>query len=170
MLKRVLDPCGIIRVQTWGSQSAAPSTVEQTLGVAWPQQIGAIASGRADILCTGPTDWLVVVIESDVSALLKRLDVAFDGSSFRATNVSQALARVEIDGRDARKLLSKGCALDLHPHCFPPGLCARTRFAGMPVIIRCTRYWTFECIVSLSYTDYFLSWLNDAALEFGAVS
>ena len=163
---RSLDPCSIVRVQTWDSQAAAPAKVELALGIAWPRETGASVSGRVDIICTGPTDWLVMASDLDGAELLQRLDQAFMGSLFRATNVSQALSRMEIDGPDARMLLAKGCSLDLHPPCFPPGRCARTRFAAMPVIIRCMQGSTFECVVTSSYADYLRSWLTDACEEF----
>ena len=71
-----------------------------------------------------------------------------------------------IQGPEVRSLLLKGCALDLHPSQFPPGRCARTRFAALPTILRCTSATNFECIVTSSYRDYLLSWLADAAEEF----
>jgi sarcosine oxidase subunit gamma len=166
MLKCLLDPCSIIRVQTWEATATAPPTVEQALGIAWPMGTGAVACGRADILCTGPTEWLVIAADPNAQTLLQQLDGVFEGSTFRATNASHALARIEIDGANARTVFAKGCALDLDPSRFPPGRCARTRFAGVPVIVRCTEGSTFECIVTSSYRDYLLSWLTDAAAEF----
>jgi sarcosine oxidase subunit gamma len=165
MRSRPLESCSIIRVQSWNG-ALAPSAVEQLLGVRWPKTIGAVASGRAAIICVGPTDWRVIAADPDFTPWLQQLDAAFEGSAFRATDVSQALARIEIDGPEARELLAKGCSLDLYPPLFPPGRSARTRFAGMPVVVRCLRHSTFECIVPVSYADYFLSWLEDAALEF----
>jgi sarcosine oxidase, subunit gamma len=166
MLEPLIDPCSILRVQTWDSQAPAPAKVEQALGVVWPHDSGAVACGRAAILCIGPTDWLVIASDPDAAALLDWFEEAFEGSAFRATNVSQALARIKIDGPAARLLLAKGCSLDLHPPRFAPGRCTRTRLAGMPVIVRCTQPSTFECIVTSSYGDYLLSWLADAATEF----
>jgi sarcosine oxidase subunit gamma len=166
MRSRVLEPCTIIRVQSWDCGVPAPSQVEQVLGFAWPRETGAVASGGADVISTGPTDWLVTTTDPNAGALLQRLEETFDGSAFRATNMSQALCRIEIDGPEARTLLSKGCSLDLHPSRFPPGRAARTRFAGMPVIVRCTQPSTFECIVTSSYLDHLVSWLADAVLEF----
>jgi sarcosine oxidase subunit gamma len=166
MFKTLIDPCSIIRLQSWDCEIPAPSKIEQVLGSAWPNETGVAASGRVDILCVGPTDWLVIDTHPETGALLQQLAEAFEGSAFRATNVSSALARIEIEGPEARVLLSKGCALDLHPPCFPPGRCARTRLAGMPVIVRCTRASTFECIIASSYRDYLVSWLTDAAAEF----
>jgi sarcosine oxidase subunit gamma len=111
-------------------------------------------------------DWLVTAVDPDPSVIMQLLDAAFEGSTFRATNVSQALTRVEIKGPETRALLAKGCSIDLHPSDFAPGRCARLRFAGMPVIVRCTERSTFECTVTISYANYFLSWLTDAAIEF----
>ena len=176
MLSRVLEPCGIIRVQTWDSKltglpkPAGLAKAEQALGATWPELVGATANGHADILCTGPTDWLVIAPDPDITGLLHGLGEAFEGSSFRATNASHALTRLAIEHSEARVLLAKGTALDLDPTCFPPGRCARTRFADIPVIVRCKRMSAFELIVASSYHEYLISWLNDAAREFQALT
>jgi sarcosine oxidase subunit gamma len=166
MRSHLLDPCSFIRVQTWNSQATTTQRVEIALGARWPNEIGTIASGRVDILCVGPTDWLVTAADPDAKALHRQLEDAFEGSAFRATNVSEALARVEVQGPEVRALLLKGCALDLHPSRFPPGRCARTRFAALPAVLRCTGATNFECIVLASYQSYLLSWFTDAAEEF----
>jgi len=166
MRKQVLGPCCILRIQTWDDEAFVPPAVEDILGVAWPKRTGLVARGRADVIYVGPTDWLVLWADADAGALLMHLDVALEGSTFRATNVSQALVRIQLDGTEMRDLLAKECSLDLHPPLFPPGRSARTRFAGMPVIVRCIGTSTFELIVTQSYTDYLLAWLEDAKLEF----
>jgi len=164
----LLDPCSILRVQTWDENAALAAGVEEGLGIAWPRHTGAVASGRADVLCIAPTDWLVMASNPDAASLLQGIEGALKGSAYRAATLSQALARIQIEGSQARSLLAKGCALDLHPHYFAAGRSARTRFAGLPVIVRCTQSSTFVCIVTASYRDYLLAWLNDAALEFAA--
>lgn len=168
VLKRLLSPCSIMRIQTWDNEAIASCTVGDVLGVAWPHTTGAFAAGRAEVVCVGPSEWLVIARDSDVISWLHRLDVAFRESSFRVTNLSQALSCIEIESPEARNLLAKGCALDLSS--FAPGRCARTRFAGMPVIVCCRDVSKFECIVTLSYVDYLLSWLADATLEFESTS
>ena len=166
MRSRLLDPCAFIRVQTWNAQASPNQKVEVALGARWPTETGTIASGRAEILCIGPTDWLVTATDLDPKALHQQLEDALEGSAFRATNVSQALVRIEVLGPDVHALLSKGCALDLHPAHFPPDRCARTRFASVPAVLRCIGPTKFECIVASSYHDYMLSWITDAAQEF----
>lgn len=167
MLKTVLEISSIIRVQCWNIQQAPPAALDSALGITWPRAIGSVARGRADILCIGPTDWLVVASSFDAPDLLRNwFDTSLDGTAFRATDLSQALAHVEVRGREVRDLLAKGCSLDLHSPLFPTGRALRTRFAGMPVIVRCTRTAAFELIVARSYLDFLLDWLEDAALEF----
>src|SRR5689334_13264032 len=106
MLEKVLDPCTLIRVQSWKADEAAPVRVAQVLGVAWPSSTGTVASGQADVVCIGPTDWLVIAAEADPAPLLARLSEAFAPSAFRATNVSSALSRILIQGPHARALLA----------------------------------------------------------------
>jgi len=166
MRSRMLDPCTFIRVQTWNPQATANQKVEIALGTPWPKEPGIIVSGRADILCIGPTDWLVTAADSDARVLHQQLEDALEGGAFRATNVSQALACIEVQGPETRELLLKGYSLDLHPSRFPPGRCARTRFAVIPTVLRCTGPTDFQCIITSSYQDYLLSWLGDAAEEF----
>jgi sarcosine oxidase subunit gamma len=165
MLKS-LNPCTILRVQSWDVQAAAPKQIEQILEIVWHNVVGTVDMGRAEVLCTGPTDWLILATSPDAASLLKTLTEGFRGSPYRVTDVSVALARFQLEGPYARTVISKACALDLHPKAFPPGRCARTRFAGMPVVLHCREAATFEGIVASSYREYLLSWLTDAAVEF----
>ena len=163
-----LDPCTIIRVQSWNIPESVPPQVERALGIRWPREAGTLASGSSDVLCLGPADWLLIEPEQDHARTLRILIDAFQATSFRATNVSASLTRLQIQGKHVRALLSKACALHLHPRLFPPDRVARTCFAGIPVVIRCIEPANFECIVTLSYCDYLTSWLSDAAVELDA--
>lgn len=165
-MHKVLESGGIIRVQTWNSDADTPATLEQMIGTAWPRKVGLSATGHVEVLCTGPTEWWLIADGPDVVALLTRLEAACEGSAFRATDLSHAFARLEIEGTESRMLLAKGCALDLHPSRFPSGRCTRTRLADMPVIVRCVQDSIFQCIVASSCRHYLLSWLSDAAVEF----
>lgn len=166
MPSRVLDPCTIVRAQSWDMRAPTPARVNQDLELTWPRTVGGVSSGRVDVLCIGPTDWLVITSDPDPEPLLRILHDGFRGSAFRATNVSSALSRIRIGGPNSRTLLSKGCSLDLNLQMFPPQRSARTRLADMPVVIRCTEPMTFECIASSSLLDHLLAWIGDAELEF----
>ena len=166
MPKRVLGPCTIINIQSWDAKAPWSPTPEDLLCIVWPKEVGGVSQGHADVVRVGPTNWLLFAADLDPTSWLQRLEVALRESSFRATDISKAMVRIQVDTPHARDLLSKGCSLDLHPTRFPPGRAARVRLGGMPVIIRCTDASTFECMVTLSYTDYLVCWLEDAELEF----
>jgi heterotetrameric sarcosine oxidase gamma subunit len=169
-MHEVLERCTIARVQSWDSEAIVPTALERAFGVMWPRVVGLVAVGRADVVCVGPTDWLVMSVKPDDTMFLMTINGAFAGTTFRATDVSSSLARIHLDGEYVRATLSKGCGLDLRPEVFLSDRSARTRLAGIPVIVRCRDPMPFELIVSLSYREYMLAWLADAALEFQGVA
>jgi sarcosine oxidase, subunit gamma len=169
MPKRVLAPCTLINIQSWDTKAALRPAVEESLCIVWPREVGTVSRGQADVICVGPTTWLLLAADLDSTSWFRRLEVALHDSSFRATDISKAVGRIQIDTPYTRDLLAKGCSLDLHPALFPPGRAARVRLAGVPVTIRCMGGSAFECMVTLSYADYLACWLEDAALEFSGV-
>lgn len=162
-------PTTVGLVATGGTDLATIATV--TTGRTDPS--GSHTNRVTAVACLSPTEWLVIgtasaaasTAVSDAAPLLRPLQEALEGTPFRATTVTHALARIDVEGQAARLLLAKGCSLDLHPSRFSPGRCARTRLAGMPVILWCIQESTFQCIVASSYRDYLLTWLADAGLE-----
>ncbi len=164
---RTIERCAKIRVQTCASPARPLAAPEEIVGTRWPSAVGAVAQGHARVLCIGPTDWLVVSDTSDAAMLTRQVEATLVGCQFGVVDVSQGLVAIVIGGPHARELLSKACALDVHPRAFGPGQCARTRFAQIPVVVDCTGNGSsFDCYVSRSYLDYLTSWLADAAAEF----
>lgn len=51
--------------------------------------------------------------------------------------VAGGLVALRIEGTAVREVLAKGCGLDLQPHIFSEGFCARTRFAKPPTALDC---------------------------------
>jgi sarcosine oxidase, subunit gamma len=166
MLELMTDATTLIRVQSWDRASGVPGFLE----IDCPAKVGSVASGpHGAVICTGPTDWLIVARPGP--GLAQALNEQFRGTtSFRATDLSAALGRIRIEGAYARALLSKACALDVHSGELHPDRAPRTLVAGLPVIVRCVADSGFECIAALSYAHYLVSWLTDAAQEFGEPS
>ena len=162
MLSRLLDPCGIVRVQSWDILAHMPAAIDEVVGALWPRQLGTVASGQIDVLCVGPADWLAMGGGADGVELCGKLGAILADSPLRATDVSQSLTRMEFEGPDVREFLQKSCSLDVHPAIFPPGRCTRTRFAGLSMILRCHNRSKFEGIVSTSSREYLLAWVADA--------
>ena len=162
MLSRMLDPCSIARVQSWDVAGTAP-TIDQVEGLIWPREVGAVAGGLVDVLCVGPAEWLVIGGNAESGELCEMLNRTLSLSPLRATDVSHAFFRVELEGSDVREILCEGCSLDLHPSHFPIGRCARTRFSGVPIVLRRHEPLRFEGIVASGYREYLQAWIADAS-------
>jgi sarcosine oxidase subunit gamma len=80
--------------------------------------------------------------------------------------MTDGLTAFRLQGPLTRELLSKGCGLDLHPQSLPPGRCARTRLAQIPVVMDFLDDSSdIDLYVARSYGAYLHSWLTDAAAE-----
>ena len=62
-----------------------------------------------------------------------------------------------------KELLSKGCSLDLDATSWGIGSCAQTLLARAQVILH-ERAETTGILVRLSFADYLVDWLLDAAI------
>jgi sarcosine oxidase subunit gamma len=162
MPSHLLDRCALARVQSWDHHQRIPPQAELAIDVRWPTSTGQVQTGRATVLCIGPADWLVLSSGPDGAELSSTLADALKESACRVTDLSSALARIGVAGPQARTLLSSGCGLDFGPRGLRAGQCARTRFAGMPVVIHCKETDVFECIVALSFHQYLVAWLAAA--------
>lgn len=81
----------------------------------------------------------------------------------------QSDARVcfEISGRDARELMSRGCALDLHPTSVSKGFCAQTMMAHIGVLIyQNNDEPTYQLYVYSGFARSFWHWLDETAAQF----
>jgi sarcosine oxidase, subunit gamma len=157
----------MLRVQSWSRGTQPPEAIERLLELEWPAQVGQVAQGALDVVCIGPTDWLLVSqTEGDFGRLAQAIEESLQGSSFRATDLSSGWVRILINGTAAAALLAKACALDVGSPSLAPGRASRTLVAGVVVILRCLEPAVFECIAPSSYADYLLSWLADASAEF----
>ncbi|MDA9190956.1 hypothetical protein N9P07_05960, partial [Alphaproteobacteria bacterium] len=89
------------------------------------------------------------------------------------TNVSDALCALSLSGLKVRELLSKGCAIDLHPDSFGRNKSVQCDLALANVIIACieaNETDEFLCICRTSFAEYVLDWMIDAGYEFGIIA
>jgi sarcosine oxidase, subunit gamma len=137
-------------------------------GVPLPLQPNRVASMRAvRTLWLGPDEWLVTCPSGMAPDLLGRLTRALAGRRAMVTDLSASRSVIEIGGERARRLLEKGCGLDLHPRAFGPGCCALTLFARLPVILdQLGGAPAYRLFVGRSAALWLAQWLIDAADEF----
>ena len=139
----------------------------EALGFAWPQAPNTWA-GRPDCaaLWLGPDEWLVTAAHGRARELCAALASRLAGTHHAVTDVSAARAAIELAGDDARSVLAKGCALDLHARAFAPPQCAQSLLARAQVIVQCVSDRpVFRLYVRRSFAGYLAAWLLDAASE-----
>lgn len=164
----VLTANAIARVRSWQLALEPPTALGTITGAPWPTRVG---TSGGDVLCLGPSDWIVISDRREGGALVRELEAAAAGADLCIADVTQSLCGVAVHEPPARDLLSKGCGLDLHRAVFTPGMCTRTRLAGIVSIVHCADDGrTFRCFVARSHLLYVVDWLTDAAVELSTPS
>ena len=116
------------------------------------------------ILWNGPNNWLLV---SNKKELLKEISEKFDEDNFAVTNLSHSRAIIELDGKNAKEVLKKGCPYNFDE--LEKGNCLNSTFNGMSVTIdllddnpNMIRIFTLR-----SFGESLYHSITDSCLEFG---
>ncbi len=133
----------------------APYPLPTTPNTAWED-------GPRAALWLSPDEWLVLGPPGAGLAIVRELESALDDLHCSIIDVSANRVALELSGPRAKEVLSKGCALDLHPRSWQPGMCAQTMLARAAVILH-ERSETTGILVRPSFADYLVDWLIDAA-------
>ena len=166
---QVQEVVHIGKINIRGTKSIAKVIWNHT-GCDFPPANNMVSSaGARHIIWLGPDEALLLCEAGIERDLRRKISVDLAGQHFAATNVTDALCVLQVEGPEVRAVLAKGCALDLHPRKFTPGQCAQTMLAHAGVTIIATDENRFLLICRTSFAPYTLDWLQDAALEFGFV-
>lgn len=149
-------------------QGPAAARVAERLGVALPMRPNTVAvAGARSVLWLGPDEWLVVGPDGDLPDLVPLLTGSLAGDPGAVVDVSSNRTTIEVSGPDARGLLEKGVAIDLHPRSFGAGRCAQTLLARAQVVLwQVTDAPSYRVLVRGSFAGYLADWLVDAADEY----
>jgi sarcosine oxidase, subunit gamma len=129
-----------------------------------------VVSGDVEVLWMGPDEWLVIA-PAGADGLLAALEQAAGAGHATVVDVSDQRTAIDVAGVDARDLLLKGCALDLHPRGFGVGRCAQTLLARANVVlVPRTDEPAYRVLVRASFAEYLAEWLLDAAAEYRGVA
>ena len=116
------------------------------------------------ILWNGPNNWLLVSNKKD---LLKEIIEKFDENNFAVTNLSHSRAIIELDGKNAKEVLKKGCPYNFNE--LKKDNCINSTFNGMSVTIDVlndhphkVRIFTLR-----SFGESLYHSITDSCLEFG---
>ncbi len=151
----------IVRVRTHARDAGRAAAAS---GGLLPAEPLTATPGDPTGLWVGPEQWLVTSDREPVQALVERLEIELDGTLHALSVFSSALTGLHMRGSGVRELLTSSCGLDLDAAKFPAHRCARTRFAGIPLVIHCVVSQEFDLYVDRSVAAYLRSWLA-ATLE-----
>ena len=145
----------------------AAAAAARALGAPLPLAPNTTSAGESvEVLWMGPDEWLVVA-PPGAARHLEVLERALGGEHGTVVDVSAQRTAIDLAGADARDVLLKGCALDLHPRAFGVGRCAQTLLARAQVILHArTEEPAYRVFVRASFAGYLAEWLLDAACEY----
>ena len=147
----------IYRVASWVPAGVALQALSSSDARRWPKKVGATASIPASyrMLCIGPAEWLAIGCESGPRVS--------DLAPLAVVKLTEGFACIELFGEAVGDLLTSVCALDVHLAGFAVDTCARTRLAGIAVVLDRHSSEEFACYAPRSYLNYLLAALRESA-------
>ena len=122
------------------------------------------SNSETRILWNGPNNWLLVTNKTE---LLKEVLEKFDETNFAITNLSHSRAIIEIEGKNVKEVLKKGCPFNFND--LKKNECLNSTYNGLSVTIDMLndepdkiRIFTLR-----SFGESFYHSITDACLEFG---
>ncbi|MDA9188961.1 sarcosine oxidase [Candidatus Pelagibacter sp.] len=116
------------------------------------------------ILWNGPNNWLLV---SSKKEILKEINEKLVDTDFAITNISHSRAIIQVEGKNAKEILKKGCPFNFNE--LKKDTCLNSIYNGMSVTIDMLddnpdkiRIFTLR-----SFGESFYHSITDACLEFG---
>ncbi len=144
---------------------AATTAIGLALGVLLGSVPNRAVRGRdRAALWLGPDEWLVLAPASDSNLAERSIAAAERNAS--VVDVSDRFETIAVSGPQAAWFLNGFCALDLAPHTFPVGMCTRTLFGKVEIVLWRTAATAFHLETARSLAPYVRQCLEEAQREF----
>ena len=128
-----------------------------------PERANTFASnGKVIVLWLGPDEWMVQAPHEAIADLQAALEAALSGQHAAVTEVSDHSVAITLSGGGARRILEKGCPLDLHPRAFGTGQCGQSHFLQAVIIVAQLDQDRYLLRVRRSMSEYLWDALADA--------
>jgi sarcosine oxidase subunit gamma len=154
-----------------GKHAEAAAAIAKALGIECSTTPGISNSdAKIQVSWNGPNSWMVVTSDEECGrapgALLKSLQDAV-GDLGAVVDQSHGRCGLRLSGSQARKVMAKNTAIDLHPRSFGPGQCALTSVAHMnATIVQVDDVPTYDLFVIRSLARSFAHAIEHACHEF----
>lgn len=143
---------------------AARAACSTAFGVALPKALGAAGSaGERAALWLGPDEWLLLAEGKSAETVAAAIEAGLADVSHALVDVSHRQVALEVTGRDAARVLSAGCPLDLRTKSFPVGMATRTLFDKVDITLWRRGETDFRIEVWRSFSPWLAAALTEAA-------
>ena len=156
------------KINLRGDATMLPAVRKHTGCGTLPDNNRIVTVGDRQIAWLGPDEFLLLCEAGSEADLHSQLSLDLGGVHAAVTNVTDSLCALDLRGAAIRKVLAKGCSLDLHPSKFTAGDCAQTMLAHAGVTLIAQDENRFTLICRTSFAPYVADWLMDAGMEYGA--
>ena len=119
------------------------------------------------ILWNGPRNWILVSKKKDI---LNEIEHKFNENEFAVTDISHSKAIIEIEGKEAKEVLKKGCPFNFGE--LEKNQCLNSTYNGMSVTIDMLDDdpYKFRIFGLRSFGESLYHSITDASLEFGYIA
>jgi sarcosine oxidase subunit gamma len=130
-------------------------------------------TGSSHNLWMGPDEWLIVSPSNEAEYLFSNLNKALKSQYYGLVDNTESRTLIRLSGSQARRVLEKGCFIDLHPRSFKQGSVVNTLLGQAHITLHLTAltdtadYPIFDLYIHRSFAEYLWSWLEDASCEYG---
>ncbi len=155
------------KINLRGGDDILPVVKKHTGCASLPANNKTVTVGDRTIVWLAPDEFLVLCEPGEETNLHNQLMLDLEKVHAAVTNVTDALCAMSLRGPALRKVLAKGCTLDLHPSVFTAGMCAQSMLSHAAVTLVAVGDDQFTLICRTSFAAYVHDWLMDAGLEYG---
>lgn len=161
---------GFINLRGNPDDSEFVAAVEELLGQSLPVTPNTISAGTKHAFWLGPDEWLIALAAGETRTVVETLQQAMSGFHAAVNDITGGQTAMLLQGAAARKILAKGCPLDLYPSAFHVGACAQSGLAKASVVLGLLDDApTFMIVARRSFSDYLCRWLTSAGSDVGIV-
>ena len=128
--------------------------------------LSVVSNKDTRILWNGPKNWLLVSTKKD---LLKNISQNFKETDFAITDLSHSRAIIEIEGKEVKEVLKKGCPFNFNT--LEKNNSINSTYNGISLTIDMIGESPYKAriFVLRSFGESFYHHITDSALEFGYV-
>ena len=161
----ILPPAARLAVR---ASAEAARIIGNAFGLALPTMAcRAATNGTRSALWLGPDEWLLILPDGDLPALVDWIAEALGEMPASLVDVSDRNFAIEVNGAKAAEAINAFNPLDLSLEAFPVGMCTRTVFGKAEIVLWRRGMETFRIEVWRSFAPYVMGCLDEAAMEYG---